>query len=74
MKIKRKKSHIYICNNMEDLEIVASMCARTNAKLSQIKPQMDVQITAIRNKYANELQDAKDEQFKRCSNLVKKRN
>ncbi len=75
MGTKREKKPVYTCNTMEDLENVASLYATADAKLAKITAMMDEQITAIRNKYANELQelqDEKDEQFTEIQQFAEK--
>ena len=57
---KRVKKNVFICKTVDDAEKVMAEYATADAKMSKINAIMDEQITAIRNKYADQLQELSD--------------
>lgn len=66
---KREKKPVMVCKTAEDAENVMAKYATADAKLQKINAIMDEQITAIRNKYADEITELKDEQEETLKNL-----
>ena len=54
---KREKKPVFQCKTIEDAESVMADYATADAKMAKITATMDEQMTAIRNKYADQLQE-----------------
>lgn len=54
---KREKKQVFQCKSIEDAENVMAEYATADAKMAKITATMDEKITAIRNQYADELQN-----------------
>lgn len=60
MSKKREKKPVMAVKTIEEAEQVMSEYATADARMAQIQAKMDEQITAIRNKYSDQLQDLSD--------------
>lgn len=54
---KREKKPVFQCKTIDDAENVMAEYATADAKIAKITATMDEQMTAIRNKYADQLQE-----------------
>jgi phage host-nuclease inhibitor protein Gam len=66
---KREKKPVMTCKSVEDAERVMAEYATADAKLAKLNATMDEQITAIRNKYADQITELNDTREERLNDL-----
>ena len=66
---KREKKPVLTCKTIEDAENVMADFATADAKIAKINATMDEQMTTIRNKYADYLQELGDTKVEKITEL-----
>lgn len=66
---KREKKPVMTVKTIEEAQAVMAEYATADAKLAKINATMDEQITAIRKKYADEIQDLSDTRDEKFNQL-----